>query len=683
MRQRNFTKQTPVCRAIALLVLCGGLHLPSQAQPDFAAFKITGVDGYLSAGAQTDAIETTVSDPSTSTASATAQKQKQRDLRFEAALTLHSYVYHPKFVTLDLGVGAITASGLSESNDLTTRTHDPLYNFSARASVLSDKPMHGTVFFEHLNSTPNVSADEIFNQQSRRYGFTTTVTAPLSPVAIEIDAAREHNKGSSVTRLVDDELDRFNLVASRALWDFGTTQMSFRTLRQDSSSGNVNLPIQTSRMDSKTLGVYTRLKLGKEQPFELNNNIEYSTQMFALEQGHTPDLNDLRFSLDYHRRHSEEFTSFANYQFGRNRQDELATYSDSANAGVSWNASKTFDAQAGMHLNDTRATQFSSHAWSADGATRYEKDLPLGTGQVSYSLRYEQRDQTATDAQAAIIGERMVLNGTTSTRLARSRVTGGSVTVRNIGRTQLFVEGIDYQLTVVGTSTRVQRLLSGNILDGEEVLVDYAFDTGGTYGSATVDQSVNFNWALSRVLNVYLRYGDSNPRVTSGEPTSPLNAVQSRVFGARADVPLASSFEIVAGGLLERENHGETIAPYVRTAAEMYLQGGVPFDISANYRLGARRTLVQADIEAQNVDLLAYDLMFGWRLESGLNLTATGLYERDTGGVDVRERKTVSLKAMWRYRKLSLTADLARTIESQGLYVRDRTMGRLGLRRDL
>jgi hypothetical protein len=225
-------------------------------------------------------------------------------------------------------------------------------------------------------------------------------------------------------------------------------------------------------------------------------------------------------------------------------------------------------------------------------------------------------------------------------------------------------------------------LLSGNILDGEEVLLDYVFDVGGTYASSQLDQSLNLNWAVSNMLSVYLRVSDSAPSLRSGTPTAPLNPAQTRLIGARADVPLSSRIELVAGGQLEREDHRELLSPYVRSLGGIYLQGEMPLETRNNYRLGAQRTRVSAANLLQDSDLISYDLTLGWRFNTGLSLNAIGLYERDSGAPELRVRKSATLKANWRYRRLNFSADLSRTREQQGIYVRDRTLGRVDLRRD-
>ncbi len=672
-------KQTPVARAIAVLLLLGGLQPLCQAQPEFASFKMTGAEGFVGVTAQSNSAVTDT--PDGSNQGTNRLSQRQTDLRFETSLMTHSYIYHPKLLSLDVGLGLVSAWGRSEYDGVSSSRREPLYNLSAHATLFADKPAHGTLFYDRLNTTPSIDPGEIFNQQNTRYGWTAAVTPPWSPVVTSLAMTREHNQGTSSTRVVDDQIGRLEFKAERTLPNNGRTQFSYYALQQISGSGSLNLPLLESHQDVKNLSLDTRLRFGAELPYEIGNRIDYSRQEYRQAMAYSPVVRDLRVMFDYNGALNKQLRTFANYQFSRTRQDEFATFSDAASARANWAATKELNLGTGVHLNDARSSQFTSHAQGVDGSVNYARELPLGSVQASYSLQFEKRNQTASDSQVTILGERITLPSTTAVALSRRLVTASSLVVQNATRSQTFVEGIDYALTVVGVTTRVQRLLSGNILDGEEVLVDYTFDIGGTYASTQTDQGLSLNWALSRMFSVYARYNSSTPRLDSGQPTAPLNTVRVRIVGARADVPLSSRIDLVAGGMVERENHDETISPYVRDAAEAYLQGEFPMDWGNNYRLGARRSRITADNALQNSDLVSYDLQLGLRL-NGVNLNAFGLYERENGGLEPRVRKTATLKAQWRYRRLGLSADLSRTQESQGLYARDNTIGRVDLRRD-
>jgi hypothetical protein len=149
-------------------------------------------------------------------------------------------------------------------------------------------------------------------------------------------------------------------------------------------------------------------------------------------------------------------------------------------------------------------------------------------------------------------------------------------------------------------------------------------------------------------------------------------------------------YDLVFTGNLDQENRQEDNLgflsfnnSYVRTAGEFYLRGELPTDFSNDYRAGIRRVHLVADDPTQSVDQTSYELAFGWRTSNGLNLVATALLERDSDAATERDRKSLSLRALWRYRRFYASADLARTRETQDLYARDRTVGRLTLRRDL
>jgi hypothetical protein len=286
-----------------------------------------------------------------------------------------------------------------------------------------------------------------------------------------------------------------------------------------------------------------------------------------------------------------------------------------------------------------------------------------------------------------VIGERVVISKSQWVSLLHPNIDIASIRLVDPTRTVTFVYPDDYLIESLGTATRIRVAISTtNPLfanETAEVLVDYSYDNGGTYGSTQVDQSLDFTWTLSPQLNMFTRYADSAPRVSSGNPTTPLNQVKSFWYGLRATVPLSVRHDLVLTANLDQEDRRETISSYIRTSGEFYLRGEFPIDFSNDFRVGVRRVRLTADIPTESMDQTSYELAFGWRTSNGLNLVANALMETDSELLTERDRKSLSLRAMWRYRRFYASADLVRTRETQNLYSRDRTVGRLTLRRDL
>ena len=674
-----------LARAGALLAcriaLLGGVCRVSLAQ-QIAPFKLTGVEGHNTVRYMRDEIVT--AQPGSGSTPGTTARQAQSDLREELFLMTHSYVYHPNLLSLDIGGGPILQRGSYFNDSEETRSQGALYNFTGRATFLRDKPYRGSVFYEHLNPTVNVAPGQVITQENTRYGADFSVLAPVTPVPIYVDATRSHFQGRGGERIIDDEISRFNLRASRNFGALGSTQVQFQTSQQTSMSGSPNLPIQSSNSSNQGLSVDTRLKFGAARQYDLTNLVTVNTQAYGLQgQSDIPERSDSRMFLDLRGRHSNELQSFGYYNYSSSKQGELVSASvNSASTGLSYTPRPDFTIGVGMSGDDSQTKQLGSASRGANAALRYQKTLPLGVATASYGVRYDQREQKAAAAQTAVIGERITLTGTAYSALGHQHVSAGALVVNSATRTQTFVEGHDYTLTLVGTETRIQRLIGGAILDGQELLLDYSYDVGGTFAYNQADQTVSFNWGLLNYFNAYFRYLDSQPRVSSGTPTYVLNVVHGSVYGARADVPLKLRMETVLGGSTEWEHRRETISPFRRESQDLYVQSEDPFFGLGNIRVSTRRNRVEYDNAAQNVKLQGYDLRYWARLRLGVDLSANLSHEIDTGAQVERRRTIASAKAQWHYRKFNLTFDFGRTVETQGEFRRSRALVQIMARRD-
>lgn len=642
---------------------------------EIAPFKLLGVDGYVSSKLVQDEF---VNDQG----SGQQSRQLHFDLRQEVMLMTHSYVYHPNLLLLDIGGGPILQQGHLDTDSSRQKSSGLLYNLSARATFLRDKPYRGALFYDHLNPTLNIGPGEVMNQQSTRYGAEAMLLEPASPVPINFDASRTSYTGSGAQRVVDDRIDQFSLRGTYSHAGLGSTYMRLLATRQASATGSSNLPIQNTSSDSREMSADTRLSFGDEKRYEVSSIFNLGTQDYAMTQGTLPSRKDMRLLLSGRGRHDGNIQSYANANHSNSTQGSLDTTLDALAAGVTLPYGKHVQASGAVRADSTRGNQLRATTYGGDGSLQYQGMTGMGSVNAGVGARYTVRDQQAGTPQTAVIGERVRLTGTAPVPLGNSRVVGGSLVVSNTSRTQTFVEGLDYAVTILGTQTRVQRRVGGNILDGQEVLVDYAYDNGGTFGYTQLDNNLNVGWNPSRMLGFSYRFASSSPRVTSGAPTTPLNTVRDHTVGARADVPLQVGMEINVGGSYEVERRRETLAPFRRTSADAYAEAVEPFFQRGNLRVTLRQQKVDYDTSPLNVDLSAYDVRMSMRLDSGVDILADLSRERDHGGSSERTRSTAAVKALWRYRRFSLSAELARSKETQGDATRQRTLVQVFLRRE-
>lgn len=659
---------------LCLLAILGGAGTCCQAE-EIAPFRLTGVDGEVSLRYIQDDL---------ATAGTGATRQSQSGLRNEISLMTHSYIYHPNLLSLDIGGGPILHhdSYTGPGGDSTV-ARGMLYNLSARATFLRDKPYRGGLFFEHINPTVSVAPGQVLTQENTRYGIDFSLLAPVTPVPLHASLVHSHFQGRGAERSVDDTLDQFYLNASRSYGALGSSQLQVQATRQASTSGSLGLPIQASTSATHAVNLDTRLEFGTDRQYSVNNLVSFGTQSYALGQGALPAMKDARFVLDGRARNSATLSSHALLSVGNNSQGALDATSKSAAGGINYRPLAGLDTTLGAHADDTTTRQFTLRVRGIDGSVRLERALPIGTGQISYGLRYDERAQRAATPRSDVIGERLALTGTGYAGLGHSRVVAGSIVINNATRTQTFVEGIDYSVLVVGAETRLQRLIGGRILDGEPLLADYGWDTGGSYAYGELAQALGLDWNIANYANVFFRHARVSPSLFDGTPTFPLNAVSSNTVGARVDVPLRLGIALTVGGNAEFEHRQETVAPYRRASANLYVQTDEPLPGLGQFRASTRRTRIDYRNGAAAVDVLGYDMRYWTRRWFGIDLTAAWNYERDSSGLVPHRHTDWSLGAQWRERKFTLTTSLIRASDVQNGTTRSRTLFQFLARREI
>jgi len=658
------------------LVLCAGSSTICQAQ-DIALFKPTGTEGYVLIDYLYDGLSSVRGEDTGSS------EQNQAVLRQELFLMTHSYIYHPNFLTLDIGGGPIFQNTAIDFNGDQEDSNNNLYNFTARTNFLRNKPVRGSLVYDHLNPTVSVAPGEVMVQENNRYGCDISLSNPLLELPIDLGFLHTQTEGDSASRTLHDAQDQFYANVSRSHGEWGLSNVQLQETDQTSSSGSLDLPIQKTRSRNQGVTADTRLQFGDDQEYNLSNNVSYNSRSYSQTSSELPDQSDFGFLLDFRARSSDELSLFSTYQQNRNDQGDAGLVSQGLSGGLTYLPLPDLETGLGVKFNKDEASQYEVDSQVVDSSVRYNQALPLGELEASYSARYELRDQQEdSNPLINVFDEPHTLVGVLQIPLDHPYIQTDSVTVNNSSNSQTYIENVDYLLTVVGSETRIERIASGDILDGETVLVSYLYDIGGTYATAQLDQTSSLNWNISRHLSSYIRWFKSSPKLTSGVSTYPLNPIDSMLFGTRGEIPLPFGIPFDVGGTVEYENRDEVVSPYTRRAGDVFVQTNRPLLGLLNARLLARRNIMEYDLSPQDIDLTGYEARL-WSRRFGIELNGVMGYEEDTGGPILRTRRDASLNAVWRERRVTVTATLLKSVEEQGDYKRDHFMFRITARRDI
>lgn len=660
-----------------LLMVLAATCAPLRAE-EVALFAFTGMEGHVATRYLDDRSTTTQGSGTARSQSA----QAESGWRNELFVMTNSYIYHPNFLTLDIGGGPILQFGELDVDNDATRSRGVLYNLVGRATFLRGKPVNGALFYEHLNPTLSLAPGEVLQQETTRYGAELVSTPAAGAWPARLEFTRSEANGRSGERLMNDRQDLLNLRIGRDFGNRGSTQLQYQASRQDSVSGSTALPIQAAASTGHSLDVDTRLHFGADGRHELIQLLSMNRRRYVIDGHAEPEQADANALLDLRLKHSPDLASTASWHYSFNDNGDRAAFTHAFASALDWSPDKDLELSVDARAENHRAGPFSMSDRGVGASVGHVQPLPLGSLRTSYRVRHERRSQRAQARDALVIGERVSLAGSAATTLTLPHVVAGSVVVSSATRAQVYLENIDYELTTVGRTTRLRRLAGGAILDGEEILVDYAYDLGGTFAHAQTDQTLNANWALTPQFSIYLREHRSAAEVLTGTPTFPLDDSRSRLFGARADFPLHAGVALTAGGSVEREKIEDRLSPLTRASAELYVQTEEPpFDLG-NFGVSLRRMTLDYANSPQDMDLSGYGLRFTTR-RFGAELSAVRNFECDRGGPVVRCRANDAINVQWRERRLTMTARLARGRETQGDFERAHTLVQFTLRRDL
>lgn len=635
-----------------------------------APFRVTGFGGSLAARYQLD-------DAQRSATTDSASFQTQGTIEEEVQLWAEGYTYHPDLLCWRFSGGPVLVQQAYDSTAGDASGSDTLLNFAARLDFLPKKPYPFAVYFNRGHPTLSTNLAGSFLSETTEYGASASLRDPLLPVRVDLDASHIDNHGAGFERRVDDTIDIASVRLSKSYRGNDWVRLGHTRTRQESASGSPNLPVlqiftRTDSTDFSAENVF-----GGDEQVRLRQQGNLLDQ--TLQDGFIRDYRHASYAVDLRAKHSPAMATFYRYNYSENSRDALDSRAQDVQFGVQGNPRPALGYDADAHASRERSNGFSRDVAGARGSVNYTtRDLGFGVLSFGGSWYADRTDQVAGADRLSVFDERITMSGTTVVALRNPNVVAGTVVVRNLSQTQVFAEGQDYRLVVVGSRTSLQRLLGGNILDGETVLVDYDHRPGGTVRYDSLGQSYSATATLLRHLTVFATYHERSNSILNGNPTQPLNDVSAIEVGASVDYPLGRGWAV--GGEMRHTDHDEDIAPYVRDTYFAYVD--VPVPAIARFRLAAYRETMDNAGSPEDVDLVRYTARAETRLWGSVYCTLDAEHERDTGGTLERRRNSQTLGVDWSYRRVRVGLRAQHFEETQGLTRREDTTVRAFLTRE-
>jgi len=629
------------CAGALVIAFCLSWAVASPAQQidDIAPFRLTNVEGTISA-------RYSLYDQERYSTDSGGTFESRDTWEEEIWVMTESYVYHPGFLNMDIGGGPLLVQQQFDSTPGANSSNDALFNYLARFNFLDIKNYPFSLYAQRTHPSITTSLSGRFLSEMDEYGFNGFLSEPWSGASAQVDLSNRTSEGSGFGTVIDEEIDYGSFRFTQSYRGSDNLDLRYSDSTRNSRSGSPGLPIQESQIETRNSEIRALNRFGREDQVELIQNLRRLQQEVSVVD--TSELDSITYVGDLRWNHDEDTRSLFGYRLNDIKRTEADSNSSDILYRFSSQATDNLRYELGADVSEVEQTGFRRRQPGAFGAMNYSRETGFGSFGLGGSVRFERSDQEATEEEIPVIDEFVVLEGTTPVDLANDFVITGTVVITNVANTQTFIEGLDYRLVTIGNITSVQRLVDGNIADGQAVLVSYRFLSGGTAEYDSIISSASANIGFLGYFNAFMRYSERDFDLVSGEPATPLNSYRTLEVGLDGDFPLWRSWRL--GGQVRHMDQREDISPQVRDTLDLNLQG----EVFGTFGIRLATSFAEVDIENsdEDISLVNYRLGINTRFWRGTSLDYEASYLEDDGGSLLRKQLQHRFSFRWGYRQM-------------------------------
>ncbi len=498
-------------------------------------------------------------------------------------LSTNAFIKHPNFVDLSL-FGSFQfeqedIDSASPGGDL--QRNETVQEYDARATILRRSRAPLTLFGTRLQTQLDRQFGPTIENIDTSTGFNWVVSLPSSNhnFGFTHRTISQDDPSNNASNSFDQDEDLVDLSSRFSLGPNNQLDFNYHFDKIDQTA-----PVRTEISYSRHDGDLTHtIDFGPDQGHNLRSRFEYFDQ-----QG---DFPEQRFRWDERLRlhHSDTLESISHLSA---LDQTRAGVTQRAYAGEMLMRHRLYDsltttAQVGGRRDDF-SDGFTIDDYFGDLTFDYTKLVPGGQISGDLRLRHDQQDNSERGQPLQILREPHAFLDPSPATLSRANIDTTSIVVHNISNLlapPVYSEGIDYTVRVLPNRVELRRVVTGRIVNGESVEIDYIISPEPAH--ETTSDTVGFGLRYDiregplAGLALYMRQLIIDESISSDRPTALVaNSLDELTLGVEY------RFWVV---FLEAEHitHDSEISPFkelrFQALAHHRLSGSDSLDLRAQY----------------------------------------------------------------------------------------------------
>lgn len=546
-------------------------------------------------------------------------------------LSADAFIMHPNIFDMTLYTKfELTQENIdSDTLNRNERNSEFLGEYDFTGTLIRNGDLPITFYARQIQSKIDRQFSDSFDNVTTEYGARAFIKAKTFPTTLNI--YERHQQQTDQRGTVDYELTQDTFEWStrvnagsqhRMYWDYSYDSIS--------ETGNQRPEAQYDRHDATLRNDFF---FGSENQHDLRSWIN------AYKQVGDYAYDRLRIDERIRLRHTKSFETDYQYLFNGQERAGLNQTQHRVQVGLIHHLydSLTSTANVGASTLD-QSDGFTSDENFGDAQVIYRKIVPYGRLLANINVNYNKQENGARSVDLLFIDERYTFNDPNPVIINKRNVIQNSIVVTDLLGLKFFIEGIDYSITDFIDHLEINRLITGDILDGDSVLIDYRVgpEPGNILTSVGTGLGLRYDIEDGPLhgLALFSRYNNQTRNIEARDPEQfHIGDVQDFVYGAEYRfwrIRLSA----------EQQIHDSTYSPYqafrfngqyshrVSRSSAWFINADhqtIDYDDDNSTR---KLTTISGRWYEQLTSKLSMNVRILWRLEENSNTSSTEGFEQ-------------------------------------------------------
>jgi hypothetical protein len=420
------------------------------------------------------------------------------------------WVYHPALAEYKIKFSPEWEQDSTRSEGGEKRTTRSFFTgYFEELTLLKYKPYTLSIFSNRSRSTLSSSFSQRSKSETDVYGATLSLKYRILPTIFSYNHEKSSQKGFYTT---DRESDEFR-VSTKYDQHLGATLLdaSYKDTTQATQGIFRNQEIKNATLQNSS-------NLTKDRRVLLLSGLGFS----SVDADATGRTDYTRFSENLPWRHRENLSTDYSFRYDKNASDVFSSETKSLSFHLQHLLYETLLTSIDTEASSSKFTGGNTGQYNSGVSFNYNREVPKGRLNINIGYNYWIVNQDFVPGYIQIFNESVFLDDSALRLLAHEGVDTNSIIVSDNTGTITYIKDIDYRIIEIGYQIRISRIITGSILNGQEVLVNYRYISSSPFDSATFNQSYGVSLNLWSAWRLYYKYSNSRQKVLSGTPTQRL-----------------------------------------------------------------------------------------------------------------------------------------------------------------